>query len=222
MKGIYCITNKMNKKSYIGSSSNINKRIINHKSRLKNNKHPNQYLQNAYNKNGIENFIFSILEVVENNTSKDELLKLEQIYIDSFNKETLYNLTFITNGGGADSLKKELYLIDLEGNLYKKYESGVDIKKDFKAFNYKINTDRRLANKYRVVSPEFFEENIEIIKSWKDFKKYKKVYIYNEKEFKNLSEISRHLNVGSETIRNNFLKKCKKIKYNIKLIYIPL
>jgi len=45
--GIYKITNLKNGKVYIGSSKNIKRRLIEHKSRLKNNKHINKYFQNV-------------------------------------------------------------------------------------------------------------------------------------------------------------------------------
>ena len=58
--GIYKITNNINNKFYIGSSKNITKRFKEHKWRLKNNKHPNNKLQNSWNKYGEENFKFEV------------------------------------------------------------------------------------------------------------------------------------------------------------------
>lgn len=55
--GIYCILNLKNQKKYIGSSKDIQERIINHKGMLRNNKHYNPILQNSYNKYGKNNFI---------------------------------------------------------------------------------------------------------------------------------------------------------------------
>ena len=49
--GIYKIFNKENNNTYIGSSVGINKRFINHKSKLNKNKHHNPHLQNAWNNN---------------------------------------------------------------------------------------------------------------------------------------------------------------------------
>jgi group I intron endonuclease len=56
--GIYKITNKINNKCYIGSSVNILERFKSHRNKLKSNKHINNYFQNAYNKHGINNFIY--------------------------------------------------------------------------------------------------------------------------------------------------------------------
>ena len=85
--GIYCITNTVNNKSYIGSSIHIYYRLRRHKSDLARNCHDNKYLQNAYNKYGADSFIASIVEECFENV----VLQREQHYIDNLNPE--YNLT---------------------------------------------------------------------------------------------------------------------------------
>jgi len=84
--GIYKIVNKINNKIYIGSAKDLNKRIKNHLSNLRNNKHCNEYLQLSFNKYKEENFEFIILE----NCSIDNLIEKEQFYIDNLNPE--YNI----------------------------------------------------------------------------------------------------------------------------------
>lgn len=69
MIGIYKIV--INNKAYVGSSFNIERRIIQHKSDLKNQRHDNPHLQNAYNK--YNEFNFEILESFEEIT--DEKLR---------------------------------------------------------------------------------------------------------------------------------------------------
>ena len=78
-KGIYLITNVINKKQYVGSSFNVYYRMQNHRCRLAKNNHKNPKLQNGYNKYGLSKFAFTILEFVED---KDKLLEREQYYID--------------------------------------------------------------------------------------------------------------------------------------------
>lgn len=90
--GIYCIENIVNKKKYIGSSQNVYKRKNRHLSELKMLKHKNIKLQRSYNKHGKDNFIFYVLEFVENLT---ELITREQYYIDSEKPE--YNINLIAN-----------------------------------------------------------------------------------------------------------------------------
>lgn len=76
--GIYKITNKQNRKFYIGSSINIESRWYCHKSYLRRNVHSNPHLQNAWNKYGEDSFIFSILVEAD----EDSLLDKEQELID--------------------------------------------------------------------------------------------------------------------------------------------
>ena len=56
------IKNNINDKSYVGQSINIENRWTHHKSELNNNKHINDYLQNAWNKYGEHSFEFIIIE----------------------------------------------------------------------------------------------------------------------------------------------------------------
>lgn len=62
--GIYKITNKLNKKIYVGATKNIRIRKNNHLSRLRQNKHNCKSLQLDFNKYGETNFIIEVLEVV--------------------------------------------------------------------------------------------------------------------------------------------------------------
>jgi group I intron endonuclease len=91
--GIYKITNLINNKCYIGSSVNCKDRIRRHESDLIRNKHHSQRLQNSFNKHGINNFSFEIIEEIEVKGMLrffiDKLLiAREQYYIDS-------NLSFL-------------------------------------------------------------------------------------------------------------------------------
>jgi len=79
--GVYQIKNVINNKLYIGSSNNVTKRWISHKSLLENKKHKNKYLINAWHKYGRNSFIFSVIEYVE----IDKLIEREQHYIDFYN-----------------------------------------------------------------------------------------------------------------------------------------
>jgi len=78
MIGIYTIINTRNNKCYIGSSKNIESRFKAHKSRLRNNKHINYHLQNAWNKYGEDSFEFNVLYI----TSIEDLIKEEQKLLD--------------------------------------------------------------------------------------------------------------------------------------------
>lgn len=80
--GVYQIRNLINNKVYVGSAVDINRRKREHYAQLSKGKHCNQKLQNAYNKYGVENFSFEIVESVED---PQQLISREQYYIDKFN-----------------------------------------------------------------------------------------------------------------------------------------
>lgn len=88
--GVYKIINKKDKKFYIGSAVNIKARKSVHLTKLRKNKHPNSYLQNAYNLHGEENFEFIALEICK----KESLISREQELLDLFfdNQTKCYNI----------------------------------------------------------------------------------------------------------------------------------
>lgn len=75
--GVYFITNAANGKVYVGSSSNIEKRWLEHKSTLKRGVHKNRYLQKAWFKYGEDCFIFEVVEIC----SKEFLIDVEQNWL---------------------------------------------------------------------------------------------------------------------------------------------
>jgi group I intron endonuclease len=85
--GVYFISNNLNNDLYIGSSRNIKNRFYNHKSSLRNNRHKNKHLQNAWNLYGEENFTF---KVVEQHHDIDNILFREKKLISIFNPN--YNI----------------------------------------------------------------------------------------------------------------------------------
>ena len=106
VSGIYKIINKVNGKYYVGSSKCIKNRWSQHKADLRNNNHKNDYLQNAWNKYGENNFEFII---IEENISERELLIVEQRYLHIAHKEQkkCYNLNFDASGGNISEYSKQ-------------------------------------------------------------------------------------------------------------------
>ena len=86
--GIYCIKNIKNGKKYIGQSSNLGKRKKTHFTKLRGNRHASSHLQSAFNKYGENNFVFQVLLFCK----IKELTKWEQHFIDSYDKNKLYNV----------------------------------------------------------------------------------------------------------------------------------
>jgi len=87
MTGIYKIKNIINGRSYIGSAINFSRRMSQHVSSLNTNKHHSRYLQNSWNKHGEHNFVFGLIEQIED---PKELISREQYWMDTLKPE--YNI----------------------------------------------------------------------------------------------------------------------------------
>lgn len=100
---IYKITNKINNKVYIGKTkyNNPQKRFKEHINDSKKDRCKHRPLYRAFNKYGIENFIFEILENIVNNKLEDR----EIYYIEKYNSfgDDGYNAT--KGGDGKSYLK---------------------------------------------------------------------------------------------------------------------
>lgn len=90
MIGIYKITNNINNKCYIGQSIEIEHRFQEHKKLYNWKREKNKILYQAFQKYGIENFTFEIIETCK----KEELDKKEQYWINFYNSyKNGYNMT---------------------------------------------------------------------------------------------------------------------------------
>lgn len=82
ISGIYKIQSISHpNRCYIGSAVNIDQRWGSHLYNLRRNKHHTKKLQRHYNKYGEVDLVFSILLGCD----KDDLLKIEQYFLDSYN-----------------------------------------------------------------------------------------------------------------------------------------
>jgi group I intron endonuclease len=92
--GIYCITNTVNNKVYIGSTKNFYHRLIMHRADLLRKEHYNSYLQNSFNKHGYHAFEVSILEFCKS----EDLKSREKYYLDLFLKVGIcYNIASVVD-----------------------------------------------------------------------------------------------------------------------------
>ena len=83
ISGIYRIVNLVNGKQYIGSSADVEKRWINHRSDLRLNRHHSLYLQRSWNKYGADSFLFELLWKCD----IEELLYEEQLALNNIKCE---------------------------------------------------------------------------------------------------------------------------------------
>ena len=99
MQGIYKITNKINGKSYIGKSTNINKRWLTHRS-LDYGRSPEKTLYKAFIKYGLNNFSFEIIEEMNSKEYEELGNERENYWINYYNTfQNGYNETLGGDGG---------------------------------------------------------------------------------------------------------------------------
>jgi hypothetical protein len=122
--GVYLITNLINGKKYIGSSSIIQRRLneyLNPKYIARNLQKGNSKLLNAFLKYGYLNFEFKILEIIDFNSSQSKserrnlLLEKEQYYLDEIKPEYNINLKAGSNLGRifSEEVRKKMSLAKL-------------------------------------------------------------------------------------------------------------
>jgi hypothetical protein len=85
--GVFQVRNNANGKVLLGSSLNLDGPLNGHRFMLTIGKHPNETLQEDWNRDGPGEFTFEILEVVKVNDDpyfnlEDELTLLEQIWLE--------------------------------------------------------------------------------------------------------------------------------------------
>lgn len=152
--GIYKIVNKINQKSYVGSSVRLIYRHKRHLSDLRTNQHHSLALQRAYNKYGESNFEFTIIEYCNNSN----ILEREQYYIDALKPE--YNICRIAGNCLGIKHSKE--------TINKRAES---LKRVWKNKNLGISKTKQLALKSfeenSIIRQEKEQRNLQIIEDLK-------------------------------------------------------
>ena len=202
--GVYIIS--YNNKNYVGSSSNLKKRIREHFNCLKRNAHPNSRLQRAYNKYGVDVFLYKIVATCPS----EYLLKLEQWFINN--------------------LKPELNLAEIVGRPPANRKRGYKMSEEAKQNISKARTGQKIDRSNYVHSEETLNKISQSLKgrviteAWKQKMreakanggKYSKLNVEQVKEIKLLvgtktdKEISEIFNCSRATInqiKNNKIWK---------------
>jgi group I intron endonuclease len=185
--GIYSITSKINGKRYIGSAIRICTRWSNHKSMLKINKHHSPQLQNHYNKYGLEDLIFSVVEIIEKadltlQEFKELLLEREQFYLNNWNECQFNCLKTAGSLLGRKTKNSKYYIYKKEHKTYQTYYSINGVRKYFNS--YELEEDAKLEIEYIKSLNE--EQLIEYTKTYKNRSKTKipKNYMFDAKSNK--------------------------------------
>ena len=191
MIGIYKITNKINGHAYIGLSTNIEERWKQHQSLYNQNRESNKVLYKAFQKYGIENFIFEVLE----ECSILELSEKEKYYIEKF--DTYFNGYNMTAGGE-----------DNQGDSHPKHKLE---QKDIEDIRTRYNNLERRKDVYDLYKNRIGESGFSKIwkgETWKHI--MPEVYTKENKEF--------HLhNTGNKGSSNGRSKLSEQDVQNIRL-----
>lgn len=192
VSGIYRITNKINKKHYIGYATDLRGRIHNHINKLIKNKHQNRYLQESVNKYGIGNFEFEIIEICE----ERELPIRENhwaLTLETHDKNKGYNLK--------------------ETGIDRKVRLSKDTIKKLAAARIGKTLKERTKNLIRIAIREFhsLDGSIEKIKENSREKRGRRVIALDLKgtfvgEYRSLVEASEELNITKGMISHSLKK----------------
>lgn len=214
--GVYMIKNLFRKGCYVGSSVDIGNRWAQHLTALKNNRHHSKFLQRVYNKDGVNSFVFGVLE----ETDRDNIYKVEQKYIDSTN--CIYNM--VRTAGSASTLgkkKSKNHVEKLSTSVSAYNEDGVEIMRfsscasaQRNGFN---NISRAIKNSHKINGLYWQYTNIKF--SINDFKNKKKKQVYRSNEcldketgiyYNSLTELAKSLDIS-----------LSKLLYRINNSYYP-
>jgi group I intron endonuclease len=95
--GVYKISNTLSGRYYIGYSTNIDRRFLSHRNKLKKKCHDNIFLQRAYNLDGEDKFKYDIIHMCN---TEEEAKEIELQYLTDLNiRNVLYNLNYNNSGG---------------------------------------------------------------------------------------------------------------------------
>lgn len=123
ISGVYLIKCLAENKVYVGSSSNIQLRWLQHKYRLELNNHHSKKLQLAWNTHGEQSFEFVIAETV---LEKSILRQTEKLYIQEYNSYLNgYNAATITLRSSSSRRIKKMVLDNTEKGMFQSQEGNL-------------------------------------------------------------------------------------------------
>ena len=179
--GIYKIENKITKKIYVGSTTiGFKGRFSAHLSTLKKNKHPNKYLQNSFNKYGIESFEFSIIEEL----CAEKCINREQYWIDFYKateKEFGYNICPIAgNTAGRIASDETKLKLKIAATGFKHSEESKKLMTLAQIENRKLDSEKRklrwkeIIKDYRLINARpvlMLDKNLNILSKYESIAK---------------------------------------------------
>ncbi len=168
--GIYKITNKVNGKCYIGQSNDIHRRW---KQELAPNAKLNPHLARAFEKYGIDNFEFEIIEECQ----REHLNEREQFYIEIYHSIDP-NLGYNKTEGGDGNLGRHFIMSEEQKEKIRKANTGRKLTEE-----QLINI--RESNKYKIDPNQIV------------------IFCYEtNKYYSSIGKAAKELGIGKESIRH--------------------
>ena len=142
---IYAIKNNVTNKFYIGKTTDFETRKKEHIRKLKAKRHHNRHLQSSFNKDGIDSFVFDIIEKCD----LEHLDEKEKYWIEFYkttNDNNGYNIMSGGQGGkgtkeviekqrkSQEKNKKKVYAFNSNGELCLSWDSIKECSKDLLAY----------------------------------------------------------------------------------------
>ncbi len=156
--GVYEILNTQNNKRYIGSTVNFIKRRREHYGLLRQKRHFNIKLQNAWDKYGEDIFEFNVIECV---ADVEKLVEREQFYMDLYDvasRDKGYNLRPTANNflgyTHSDETKQKISVSRIGSKNPMWGKTGVEHPKFGSVLSHEHREAVSAANKKRIISKE--------------------------------------------------------------------
>lgn len=119
-KGIYHLT-ITEKHHYVGSSVNLCKRLLRHRSDLLRKNHDNIIMQRCFDKYGYDTLKWEILEICDDNISYKDLLVREEYYIDLLKPDMNIKLDPVTQQA-CPTTSKKVFQFNQFGELLEEWD----------------------------------------------------------------------------------------------------
>ena len=145
ISGVYCITNLVNSHRYIGSSVQLQVRLVQHVNRLRANKSRSKHLQAAWNKYGEACFVFKPLIYCDRSMT----LYYEQQCLDKLKPE--YNFAQDAQApmlGLHCSVEHKLHISDAQKGE-RGHNFGKHMSEEAKLHLSEVNKDKQFSEEYR-------------------------------------------------------------------------